>query len=869
MKKVRKSAKRNGTHTSQRGFCTLCKSQEMVVTDHPAGELVAHADETAEAERRRQEATLAHIEQQLSSLQHELSQKLQDTELLRHRLAAIENSLLWRWYQAGRKAALHGRRRLSSALRAWVRTRHTFTLAPLSQVVALDDSGMKWRSVGEDPYFGLRPDHGRIPHGWVLLRFTMRLDAINYMAKLYWDIGNGFSERDSVEVPITLKGTVNHLVKLPCGVRALRWDPTSSPGEIVFQGQFTLIEVGRLEKNWRMLHRILSMGRTRNDSSGNPGVIGEKGGLLPSLLDLERTYTGISRHRANGPPAPVVPYMLWISKYETPEFQNLDAIQSEYAALSLKPLISVVMPTYNTPERFLRRAIDSVLGQSYPHWELCIADDASSDPDVRRLLQEYQAKDARIRVAYRSTNGHISAASNSALELAEGDYVAFLDHDDELAPHALHFAAKALNKHPGAKILYSDEDKIDEEGNRHDPHFKSDWNPDLFLSQNYISHLGIYSARMVREAGGFRVGYEGSQDYDLALRCFATVKDWEVVHIPKVLYHWRTLKGSTARQASEKSYTSDAGIKALADYLAQTAAPAHVERGRVPNTYRVVWQIPEPAPLVSLMIPTRDMQEMLAKCVDSILEKTTYPNYEIIILDNRSQQPETLAWFEQLQGNDRIRVVKYDHPFNYSAINNFGVRHAKGEIIGLINNDIEVISPGWLTEMTAHACRPEIGCVGAKLHYPDGRIQHAGVVVGLGGIAGHSHKYYDLDAPGYFHRLSLVQNYSAVTAACLLVRRSIYEQVGGLNESELKVAFNDVDFCLRVREAGFRNLWSPYATLYHHESISRGAEDSVEKQNRFLGEIEYMKRAWGGKLLRDPSYSPNLTLDREDFSIRS
>jgi GT2 family glycosyltransferase len=511
-----------------------------------------------------------------------------------------------------------------------------------------------------------------------------------------------------------------------------------------------------------------------------------------------------------------------------------------------------------------------VLAQSYPHWELCIADDASTADHIRPVLRDYIDRDCRVRVVYRQQNGHISEASNSALAIATGEYVGLLDHDDELAEHALLFMVQALLARPGARIAYSDEDKVSDDCTRYDPHFKSDWNPDLLFSQNYVSHLGVYERALLNHIGGFRTGVEGSQDHDLVLRCLPYLDNHQIVHVPRVLYHWRAVEGSTARGSGEKGYTADAGRKALQDYFRDNGpAGVRVSEGLAPNSYRVQWPVPEPAPLVSLLIPTRDRKDLLEVAVRSILEKTTYPHYEILILDNGSVEPETLSFFEQVQQQDsRVRVVEYDYPFNYSAINNFGVEHAHGSIVGLVNNDIEVISEGWLQEMVAHACREDVGCVGAKLYYSNDTIQHAGVILGLGGVAGHSHKHFDRHHPGYFHRLQLVQNLSAVTAACLLVRKDVYTSVGGLDETNLQVAFNDVDFCLRVREAGYRNVWTPYAELYHHESVSRGKEDSPEKIRRFQGEIRYMQDRWDGLLQADPCYSPNLTLNREDFSIR-
>ncbi|MFC6634839.1 glycosyltransferase family 2 protein [Microbulbifer taiwanensis] len=527
-----------------------------------------------------------------------------------------------------------------------------------------------------------------------------------------------------------------------------------------------------------------------------------------------------------------------------------------------------MLPTYNTDVLLLRACIESVLAQTYPRWQLCIGDDASTDSRVRECLQEFRAQDERIQVVFREENGHITAASNSALALAKGEYIALLDHDDTLAPHALQRVAEAIAENPQAQLFYSDEDKIDEQGERFDPHFKPGWNPDLLLSQNYICHLTVLKAALVKQVGGFRLGVEGSQDHDLLLRCMPHLKAGNVVHIPEVLYHWRAISGSTAQQGCAKNYAATAGVRAVADYLESEGLQATAEPGTAPNSYRVRWVIPQHAPLVSLLVPTRDGIDILKPCVEAILSRTDYPNFELLILDNQTRCEATLRFLEEVSASDaRVSVHRWDRPFNYSAINNFGAGLAKGEIIGLVNNDIEPINGDWLTEMVGQALRPEIGCVGAKLYYPNDTIQHGGVILGIGGVAGHSHKYLSRNEYGYFSRLHLVQNLSAVTAACLLLRKSVFEEVGGLDEENLVVAFNDVDLCLKVREAGYRNLWTPYAELYHHESVSRGADNTMAKRKRAQREAEHMRSRWGAQLDTDPAYNPNLTLVHEDFSL--
>jgi len=562
-------------------------------------------------------------------------------------------------------------------------------------------------------------------------------------------------------------------------------------------------------------------------------------------------------------PALAVSYEQWRQTYETPERLR--------PAPANGPLISVVMPVYNPPEMWLRRAIESVREQTYRHWELCVANDASTDAHVRPLLDAAAASDARIKVVHRAENGHIARASNSALELAMGEFVALLDHDDELAPHALAEIVHALGARPDADLLYSDEDKIDEHGGRFAPYFKPDFLPDLFTAQNYLTHLAVYRTTLLRRVGGFRAGLEGSQDWDLALRVSEHSTPARIVHVPQVLYHWRAIPGSTALALDQKDYHVLAARRALEEHLARTARTATLEPV-AGDHWRVRYPVPAPAPLVSIIIPTRNGVRHLRRCLDSLFTKTTYPNFEILVVDNGSDDPATLAHLREIV-SDKLRVVPYPHPFNYSAINNHAVGLARGELVALLNDDLEVITPEWLEEMAAQALRPEIGCVGAMLYYPDDTIQHAGVVLGVGGVggvngvAGHAFKKFPRDTEGAFNRARLVQNYSAVTAACLVIRRSTYLQVNGLDADALAIAFNDVDFCLKVRAAGFRNLWTPFAEFYHYESASRGLEDTPAKRERFRREVETMLERWGALLRADPAYNPNLTLETEDFAL--
>jgi glycosyltransferase involved in cell wall biosynthesis/SAM-dependent methyltransferase len=580
------------------------------------------------------------------------------------------------------------------------------------------------------------------------------------------------------------------------------------------------------------------------------------------------------RHRGRRTPATPAPaslgpadgtYEKWIELFDTRDEAARQRIEARVRALPSPPMISVIMPVYNPPVDLLRSAIESVRSQIYPNWELCIADDCSTDTEVVKLLEECEANDSRIRVVRRSENGHISAASNSALSLATGTWAAPLDHDDLLADHALALVALSISEHPGAGLFYSDEDKMDESGVRCDPFFKPDFDPLLLAGQNYISHLTVCRKDLAERAGGYREGYEGSQDWDLVLRVSELLTTNQVVHIPHVLYHWRAHGDSTASLVSTKPYALEAGLYAVRDHLSRTDRSGSVVRqGRLGHN-RVRWTLPEPVPHVSIIVPTRDGR-LLQRCIDSVLDFTVYPDFEVVVIDNSSRRYQTLSW---LQGHDdRLSVLRDERPFNYAALNNFAVNRTAGEIVCLLNDDTEVMSGDWLTEMVGQLIQPGVGAVGAKLLYDDGRIQHAGVILGVGGVAGHAHRLSDRVSMGYFGNLQLAHRVSAVTAACVAVRREAWEQVNGMDEVNLPVAFNDVDLCLRLGEVGWDVVWTPHAQLLHHESISRGPDTEGPRAEAFADEVLYMEKRWGFDSLRkDKYYNPNLSLNAEDFSL--
>jgi GT2 family glycosyltransferase len=566
----------------------------------------------------------------------------------------------------------------------------------------------------------------------------------------------------------------------------------------------------------------------------------------------------------DGETAPL-PYERWMLEHRV-RAADRRRMRNISAVLPHRPLLSVIMPVYDAPEQYLREAIESVIGQAYEHWELCIADDASPGTRVRAILEGYARTDSRIKLAFRTVNGHIAEASNTALELATGEFVALLDHDDVLAPDAFFEIAVAVNRQPDVDVIYSDEDKIDERGRRTMPYFKPDWSPDSLLARNYVSHLGVYRRSLVTELGGFRTGFEGSQDYDLLLR--VTEHTERVAHIPHVLYHWRLHAGSTAAARTQKTYAYDAGRRALEEALERRGESGRVIHDELrTGLYSIRYAIRDPGD-VCVIIPTRDHGDDLGRCLTALFERTTYPRFEVLVIDNGTTDPASLAILADWSNRepDRMRIERYDVPFNFSRINNFGATKTSAAYLLFLNNDTEIVTPDWIEAMIEQAQRPCIGAVGAKLLYADGTIQHAGVVVGLGGVAGHGHKHAQAEEPGYFFTLQATNNVSAVTAACLMVRRDVFEQVGGFDE-QLAIAFNDVDLCLRILAAGYRNIYLPHVVLYHYESKSRGYEDTPEKQNRFAREQQYMRTRWKTDTEPDPYYNINLSRDTENYEI--
>ena len=561
-----------------------------------------------------------------------------------------------------------------------------------------------------------------------------------------------------------------------------------------------------------------------------------------------------------------IPYQKWITRH-LPGKAELE--KQRRTKLKYSPKISIVVPLYKTPEKYLRRLVESVQEQTYSNWELCLSDGSGADSPVAGILKQLAASDKRIKVIPHDSALQISENTNSAIEAATGDFIAFADHDDELTPHALFECVKALNDHPGTLVVYSDEDKMSMDGHKFfQPHFKPDYNPDLLCTVNYICHLFVVSRKVIDQVGMLRKEFDGAQDYDFIFRCVEAVKDEEIYHVPKILYHWRCHEDSTAENPESKTYAFEAGRRAVQEHYNRTGIQAKVLDGEFLGLYRTEF-IRDHDPLISIIIPNKDHIDDLKRCMDSIDQKSTYQNYEYVIVENNSTDPATFEYYKKLEAeNEKVHVVYWDGVFNYSAINNYGASFARGEYFLLLNNDTEIINPNCLEELLGYCMRSDVGAVGARLYYEDDTIQHAGVVIGFGGIAGHCFVLQPRGTTGYCHRIICAQDYSAVTAACMMVKRTAFEEVGGLSE-ELQVAFNDIDFCMKLRKAGYLIVYNPYAELYHYESKSRGLEDTPEKVARFNREISVFEKRWPDILRNgDPYYNPNLTLKSQDFSLK-
>lgn len=613
-----------------------------------------------------------------------------------------------------------------------------------------------------------------------------------------------------------------------------------------------------------MSDRLITIGSVRRDLcwsvrritevllDGGPGAVYRR--IRHRLHVGHHMLDILPRAPGTGIPNLDAQFKVWLQLHDLKP-ADTERIREELRIFTYTPLFSLIMPVYDTEAVWLREAIESVQAQLYQNWEMCVVNDASTKNYIAPILNTYAGSDPRIRVKHLSENRGIAGASSEALAMATGDFIGLLDHDDALTPDALWEVASRLNQSPELDLVYSDEDKLTADGVRVEPFFKPDWSPDLLLSMNYITHFAVFRRSLLETVGGFRMGYEGAQDHDVLLR--VTEKTDRIAHVPKILYHWRMADASSASSASAKPFASESGRRAVEDALKRRGYEASAEI-LAPGRYRARYKIHK-SPLVSIIIPTKDQARLLQRCVAGIEEKTRYHPYEIVIIDNNSIDPETIRYLDAL--SDKHRVLRYPHPFNFSAINNFAADQAKGECLLFLNDDTQVIDGDWLTAMVEHVQRPEVGAVGAKLLYPDNTIQHAGVTLGICGGAGHAFKNLPNNRTAYFGLADLTRNTSAVTAACMIIPRNVFDEVGGFDE-ELTVVYNDVDLCLRIREQGYLVVYTPFAVLYHFESASRGRLRPSREEELFC-------RRWSETIRAgDPYYNPHLTLTREDWSLR-
>ena len=558
-----------------------------------------------------------------------------------------------------------------------------------------------------------------------------------------------------------------------------------------------------------------------------------------------------------------VPYGPWYEAYKPDEAVLEKQRKHKFADT---PLISIAVPAYKTPGVFLRQMLQSVQEQTYTNWELCIANGSPEDKEMGQILEEFSRKDPRIRYKNLHENLGIADNTNEAFSMAKGEFVGLLDHDDLLSPNALYEVVKAVNKDVRVDVVYTDEDKVTTDLTEHfQPHLKPDFSLDLLRSNNYICHFFLVRREILEKTGGFKKEFDGAQDHDFIFRCVEQAR--EIAHIPEILYHWRTHKASTADNPASKMYAFDAGKRAIEAHLARMEVKGIVSHTKDLGFFRVKYPV-QGEPLVSVIIPNKDEEPTLRACIESIRKNTTYKNYEIIIIENNSTSKEIFQYYKELSMEENVRIFNWKKEFNYSAINNYGARKAKGDYLLFLNNDVTVITPDWMEEMLGVCQRKEVGVVGVKLLYPDNTIQHAGCVIGIGGIAGHMFVDMPAERTGYLHKASILQDMSAVTAACMMMKREAFEKAGGFTET-LAVAFNDVDLCLKVRKEGYLIVYDPYAQLYHMESKTRGEEDSEEKLRRFQTEIEYMRCHWLDILKNgDPYYNKNLSLTKWNYSLK-
>lgn len=707
-----------------------------------------------------------------------------------------------------------------------------------------------WRATGADPQFVWRK--GLPAPGWYMLEVVLLHNQPLAGMRVYFHSGNGYTDDGSFYLPLKAGRLTKRLCFIPPGIKAIRIDPMESAGEfsfghLRFARVTTAMAVDRLARRLRNMHyhwretpleQVMPQLRQEAESARSDW-------LVLAAKYYEETFARMAMAWS---------YPEWIARNppHVPE-----TMRTNRKCLAF---VAVVLVHDEASLELVKRTYASIDAQDYPALRLTFLLSDGVSAQLVDWLSGAADQDARVEVKPIGELARSGDAIRDCAQMYPEHWVTVMEPGDALSADAFWWVADEVLKNPGVALVYSDEDCLDAGGGRFGPSFRPDWNPDLLCSRNYTGKaVWVRAAELIGVESLAGIGL-AAQRYNWVVR-LGLARKLPVIHVPRVLYHGAA-DGCPGQQDLAECH------QILAAWLREQSPGISADVVEEAGGFRVCHVLPDTPPLVSLLIPTRNGVDILQPCVDAILSRTDYPELEVIILDNQTDCPRTLRYMQSVTRDSRVRVLTWDHPFNYSAINNFGATQARGDIIGLINNDIEPINRDWLREMVSHAMRPEVGCVGAKLYYSNDTIQHAGVILGIGGVAGHSHKYLERDARGYENRLKLVQNLSAVTGACLLLRKAVFDEVGGLEEANLAVAFNDVDLCLRVREAGYRNVWTPYAEAYHHESVSRGADDTPEKRERADREAVYMRERWGNELDNDPAYNPNLTLIHEDFSLR-
>lgn len=710
-------------------------------------------------------------------------------------------------------------------------------------------------SVGNDPILYLTPKQSRMPRGWVFIEIeTELIEGSSLSPSIYVDSGQGFNAGEHIRLAAPIDGYIRHVVELPQTLNALRFDPAETPCKFRL-GTISFQEIDGFDAATRLMALLYES--VRDDQIAFQQLLDSAGAIYAN-----RSWPGLKKWLIDKTTQTqqATQYTRWAVEYDTWSSSDIRKLENEAATLTFRPKFSIVMPTYNTAEEWLRAAIESVIAQAYPEWELCICDDASTQTHVRQLLDHYKQADPRIKTCFRNENGHISRATNDAMKLISGEYMCLMDHDDEIAPNALLEFARTLNEDRTVDFIYSDEDKISINGVRYDPFFKPDWSPELLETCMYTAHFACYDMRIVKKIGGFRPECNGAQDYDFALRYTELVSN--VRHIPKVLYHWRAIPGSTALAMESKDYVIHAAVRALEDRMARTGNTGKV----VPHKFKGAFEFRQDVvgrPLVSIVIPSagRDAQikgrtvDLLVNCVQSIHDKSTYRNFEIVVVDNGDLRAETKHALQKFD----IKFVTYrEVEFNVAKKMNMGAGLTRGDYLLFLNDDVEVISADWLECMIAVAQRPGVGLVGAKLLFEDDTLQHIGVTF-CEGFPDHIRRGFPADDPGYFFSSVGMKNYLAVTGACLMIRPNLFWEVGGFEE-QFAINYNDIDLCLKVIRRGERVVYCPLAQLYHFESKSRAR---TVAQN----ELDLFSERWFDFVRRDPYYGANLTLKPPTFEL--